>query len=312
MMLIEYVGSKFSRLRWKAAQVPSTEGVFVAGTWDNGPTNKLAVYSVDSSNPSAVEFVARHQVGVRGDVTQICTFQQDHVAAVTTTGQLSLYSLPEHQLLKQHELIVGNKTVVNDVAYSDFTKELITCDGDGNVDIFNVESGSLNTGINLSQTSLECVDVMSGHQVILGNSAGHLKVLDTRQRSPSMSLPGTLSAVLSVRRNPSNNHVVASGNAKGQVCLWDLRQTTSLLLQLDAHTSSITDMYYDQKDGSAFYSSANDGQLLKWNIEANMTLQQVDCICGKPNGPPISSFDINYDNDLIFTADNETLGFGQL
>lgn len=98
--------------------------------------------------------------------------------------------------------------------------------------------------------------------VAVGNSAGHLKVVDCRKGDVVMSLPNTLSQITVVRRNPSNGHLVASGNDMGNVCLFDLRNTGSVLIQFSAHDSLLTELQYKQSENNVILSSSLDGQLL--------------------------------------------------
>lgn len=305
-MFVEYVGCKFSRLRWKAGHSGRDSKTFVGGTWDGGPDNQLVVWSLEELQ-SSVEFTRRSQLNVIGDVSQISCFGDNLVAAGTNRGRLDLFSLPEYELLPVRDWPEVHEGPINDIVFMTGTKSMLTCGTDGYVNVINIEKNTTQP-IELSQTSLESLDLLSANEFICGNASGHLKIIDLRQQSPTLSLSGSLSAIFSVKRNPSNAHLVTTGNKLGEVCIWDLR-TSTVLRQLAAHTSTVTELHYDQKDSNVFYSSSNDGQLLKWNIEPVGTLEAVDLVIGREEDPAISSFDIDNDNDFIFAADNEIVGY---
>ena len=148
-----------------------------------------------------------------------------------------------------------------------------------------------------------------------GNSAGHLKVIDIRKGAVVMSLPNTLSSIRVVKRNPCNGHLVVSGNESGNVCLWDLRNEGSILVQFSAHDSLITELQYKENESNIILSSSLDGQLLKWNLLPSCQLQSVDSLVSPQSsaGPSISCFHLNPSgNEIIFGTDNEVLSLTSL
>ena len=312
-MLVEYVSCKYSRLRWQSSNV--NENIFIAGTWDNGPNNKLEVWSAhDAMSDSELDQLDRHgSTPFVGDVTQLCPFYNSMLAVSSSTGSLSVYTIKTVELDCNHSWQSLHDGSCNDVVYHSDTKELIACGDDGNITLIKLDDTSAApVKIKVSETSVQCLDVLSRQQVVCGNSAGHLKLFDMRRRECAMSMPGSLSSVLCVKRNPGNAHIVSSGNEIGELCVWDLRKTSSLV-QMAAHSGAFTDLSYDETMANILYSSSNDGRLIRWNIEPNSTCSSADCIAGKERKDlPISSFNISRSNKLIFASDNETIIYGQL
>lgn len=315
-MLVEYVACKYSRLRWKPTPNGySGDKVVVGGTWDNDQHNKLVVWVVEGSDES-YELKVQQEKAIAGDVTRINDFGGKFMAVTTTAGSVLVYALPENEL----ELVGGHANLHNgscsDVGSVEI-EELVTSGEDGKLNFINTDDSVVKQSIQVSETALECLDVLSSHQIICGNQVGHLKVIDSRKKSGSaLSLASNdvsgISAVLCVKRNPSNAHIVASGNDEGRLCLWDLRKTSSLLIQLEAHQSFITDMYYEEKDAHSLLTSSDDGQLLQWNIQPNMEFENCNPVLGDAGASPISCFHLNSDREIVCGADNETITIGRL
>src|SRR5690349_23930765 len=97
-MFVDYVGCKFSRLRWKSRVSESQSKTFIGGTWDNGLKNQLVVWTLKLQNSSA-EFIRSSQRDVVGDVSQITCSAENLIATATNRGQLELYSIPNEELI---------------------------------------------------------------------------------------------------------------------------------------------------------------------------------------------------------------------
>ncbi|RWS01978.1 hypothetical protein B4U79_18531 [Dinothrombium tinctorium] len=319
-MLIEYVCNKLSRVRWRpvsdALIQPGFETSFICGTVDGGECNKLMLWSLETSSvDESVDICLRHELPFRGDVTQIIAF--DNLAFVTSnvgTGNLYRFSEPSGKLIEMQKWDNLDAYGCTDAVYAPSLNSVIICGKEGAIRI--VDINSLNNEPKkskiLSQTSLECIEFLSQNEVIVGNESGHLKVLDLRTNDVSMSLGYSLCIVSCVKKNPSNNHIIASGNDVGVVSLWDLRNNASHLLHISAHSSLISELHYKENENNTIITSSYDGQLLKWILSPSSQFKKVDSIMGKDGDSPINSFHININNDLIFSTDNEALYFGQL
>jgi glutamate-rich WD-repeat protein len=115
-----------------------------------------------------------------------------------------------------------------------------------------------------------------------------------------------------VKRNSSNGFIIVSGNDLGELTLWDLRNNATELLRISAHSSLISEMQYKPNDSSSLLTSSFDGQLLKWQFDSNSQLSKVDCLFGSNGDPPINSFHVNNNNQVIFSTEIEALYYGSV
>ncbi|CAN3361034.1 protein Dse1p [Diutina catenulata] len=103
-----------------------------------------------------------------------------------------------------------------------------------------------------------------------------VSLLDVRE-SPKFQIPQTASlqrhqlAASTVRWNPENSNVFASGHKDDAVRLWDIRKD-GCYATLNGHTGPITAL---QWTGGDLYSGGSDGNLVHWDLtEDNANLEQ--------------------------------------
>ncbi|KAI1301623.1 Nucleoporin Nup43 [Halotydeus destructor] len=311
-MLLEYISSKLSSVRWKSLSSNGTgSNVIIGGTWDNTPCNKVIAWSVNTFQAPTVEIQHESEAEVNSDVNRICTFMDRFAVVSLGSGDVVLFNINDGKLGEAQQWKSIHDGVCTDIVFLEQSKELISCGEDGHLNQLTLD-GRHKKCSKISATNLECLDVLSAHEVITGNSAGYLKVYDTRGSNVVHSFAGALQIVTSVKKHPSNPHIVASGNELGEVWLWDLRNSSSVLMKLVSHAAAITDMQYDPRNGNCLYSSSNDGQILKWTIQPDFQIGSLDCIHGRVGGHAISSFHASLDDEICFASDNEVLGFGSL
>lgn len=317
-MFIEYPGCNISAVR--LARNDDQEVTWVTGTAHDGSSNKLIVWTSGKcpqvmNGSSTCELKQQSEENFRGDVTRVCPFKGSMVAAASSDGHITVYNLNSYQLDQVCQTNVFPSSC-NDVVWSELNHSLIAAGDDGQVSFLELSRLSAKPkSVKISQTPITSLDLVSSNEIICGNSAGHLKVIDMRKGTVVMSLPNTLSSIQVVKRNPSNGHLVVSGNESGNVCLWDLRSEGSILVQFSAHDSLITELQYKENESNIIISSSLDGQLLKWNLLPSCQLQSVDSLVSPQSaaGPSITCFHLNpLGNEIVYGTDNEVLSFTSL
>jgi WD40 repeat protein len=273
------------------------------------------VWSVDTARGSdSLELKLNHEVPVKGDVSQICTFGENLVMVTSSSGSASLYQLPHKQLEELNTWPHLHQYSCTDVVHNATDNSLLTCGQDGFVN--KIPLDHLSNPIkskSLTQCSLECIDILSPNEAICGTESGHIKVFDDRKGEAVLSLQGVQQSIITcIQRNPSIGHILATGNDSGHLSLWDLRNASSLLMHISAHDALITELQYKQNENNIVMTSSFDGQLLKWNLTPTCQLTSVESVMGREGGPSINSFHVNSKDQVVFGADNEVLYFGQL
>ena len=196
-----------------------------------------------------------------------------------------------------------------DMLFCAQTNSVLTCGNDGNISSFNIEHPRKVNSSQVSESSLKCMDIITPNEVICGTLNGALKHFDLRTKECIGTYANkSLSTILCLQRNPNVNHLATAGNDQGSIILYDLRNLNSALAQISAHGAAVTHVRYRPRDPNILYSSSCDGDLFRWNLNTEFTVNQVPrkvesigCI-SEPLS--ITSFDVNHLGDTIYTADH--------
>lgn len=212
------------------------------------------------------------------------------------------------KLLSETENLHSNYKC-NDMLFCPQTNSVITCGNDGGLSCFNIEHSQKVTSKIISESSLKCLDIVTPNEVICGTLNGTLKHFDLR----TFHCIGTfanqsLSTLLCLQRDPNVNHLATGGNDQGSIIMYDLRNQNSALAQIAAHDAAITNVRYRPKDSNILYSSSCDGELFRWNLNTEFTANQiprkVESVASLSDVISITSFDVNYLGDMIYTTDH--------
>lgn len=89
---------------------------------------------------------------------------------------------------------------------------------------------------------MQCVCFLKHNEIMAGNLRGQMKIWDLRSPllQPSMTflVSGEPIAATCLTVHPSQKHIVFAGGEDGFITIWDLRQGTSPVTLLEAHSSS--------------------------------------------------------------------------
>lgn len=301
-MITEFPGYKIGALRFIDPQISLNERIAVSGSCED-VDNVVQLWLCQET----LEVVS--QQSFEGDVHAICPLPGNMISFTSSNGSVYIYHRRGHQL----EQILKTETStlpVNDITFNEKLRTIVSCGEDGRLAFFNFDSLTTKpTIIDLSSTPLMTVDSLSESAIICGNTSGHLKVVDVRNEKTVMSLPNGLTGLTVVRRNPSNPHVVITGNQLGTLCVWDLRKSGSNMGELAGHGSAVTELQFFE-NGKFTITSSLDGQLLKWSMSTLGQLDNVEAIV-RPmslSGPAITCFDLHSASDsIIFGNDKHVL-----
>lgn len=205
----------------------------------------------------------------------------------------------------------------NDMLFCPQLNSVITCGDDGSLAIFNIEKPQKITRKPVSKSSLKCMDMVNPNEVICGSLNGCLKHYDIRTDDciGSYSNQG-LSTLMCIQRNPNVNHLAIGGNDQGSIIIYDLRNDRSAIAEISAHTAAITKVKYRPRDSNIVYSSSVDGDLFRWNLSpefiVNHIPKKVESIGCTSDPLSITSFDVNYFGDMLYTTDHGAIFYRKL
>lgn len=301
----EYPGHKISALSF--IETPLQESIIVTGTSDQLYSNRVQVWLKQDSDLQLL-----HEDAFDGDVHSISYIQDSMLAMTSSKGSLIVYHLNNHRLDQVSEAKVC-KGPANGVMFNERSKDIITVGEDGSIGLINLSKLSDKPSrTQVSMSALTCIESCSDKAVLVGNTAGHIKVVDLRTGKTEMSLPNNLNSVSVIRRNPGSHHFVMTGHQNGIIALWDLRSAKDASpFEMSTHEGSVTGMQFIEGD-NVMMTSSLDGHLLKWTLENTSTASSVDPLI-RPisrSGPAINCFHYHRcsnTNEVAFANDREVL-----
>jgi len=187
MYKVESTVCKISKLRWKS----DNDSSWICGTIDNYPSNVLMIYALDKTPKyDDLEIQKLGSVNVPAGVSQLCTFNSNYLLVLLNNGQVLLKKISQTSFTDLHSWKNLTPFSFNDVIYHKPMNCAITAGQDGLLHFFNILNihSPPTKSQNISGTSLTCLDLLNQNEIICGNEAGYLKVVDVRQQKASLSL----------------------------------------------------------------------------------------------------------------------------
>lgn len=324
--MVEYVDQYIHTLSWqitsKSADITSEESCgdsIISGSktlisiWqfhdDPGSFDQLPIIEVASENiksrASRVHHIGKMTFTALIDGTVLL-----HEVVTKPNGRQSLSLISEStDLHKSYKC--------NDMLFCPQLNSVITCGNDGALAMFNIEKPKKISRKPVSKSSLTCLDMVNPNEVICGSLNGTLKHFDIRTDGYIGSYSNkSLSTLMCVQRNPHVNHLAIGGNDQGSIVLYDLRNVKSAVAEISAHRAAVTNVRYRPKDPNIVYSSSVDGDLFRWNLTPEFLVshipRKIESIGCTSDPLSITSFDVNYFGDMIYTADHGAIFYKKL
>lgn len=312
--MVEYIKEPIIHLSWQLASKSSdiTESDCCGDCIIAGTKSGVSIWKFLDTPGTYDQLPIAEMVNVKveSDVCRVKLIGNLAFVALAN-GTVILYELSTHNGNPKDLIPISrtsnlhSKYKCNDMLFCPQTNSVITCGNDGAVSEFNLEHNDKVVSRRVSNTSLKCMDKISPSQIICGSLNGTLKLIDRRVMECVESFSNqTLSTITCIQRNPHVNHLVIGGNDQGSIMLYDLRNQGSIMSQMSAHSAAITDIRYRPRETDTFYSSSCVGELFKWNTSANQISKRVEAIGCLSDLLTITSFDVNYLGDLIYTTDH--------
>lgn len=327
-MNIEYVCSKTSSVRWLHSEylrrnISDQERFWMCGSYGSKPTNLLSIWTNLPNDTADVGDATNNLSGifkvkgiadypVAANVVNIVNYDKRSVVVSLANGDILWLRFSREggfelagQIPGKGLQLVNHQTTGH---YVNDYNEIISGGLDGTLRFIDLEKETVVRSATVTANSVHCLDKISPTEVVTGTTSGHVKVFDKREDKVAMSLANELSVITAIQRNSHIPHIIAAANDLGFLYLWDLRNGGHRPMQpSSAHSAAINTVRYAEHQPNLLYTASVDGQLIKWNISNDFELVSVEAIIDKSNPYPITAFDINANNQLVFADDNEVL-----
>ncbi|KAI5959594.1 uncharacterized protein KGF55_005238 [Candida pseudojiufengensis] len=134
------------------------------------------------------------------------------------------------------------------------------------------------------------IDICGNNSLIAtASDQPFIRILDMKSTSSAHTLTGHKGKTLSVKWHPTNSNLLVSGGYDGEVRIWDIRRSKSLLCRLDmlrtntsqsnsegvhenltqnsvkAHSGPVNGLVWDES-GTILYTSGNDDKVRVWDM----------------------------------------------
>ncbi|KAK4466026.1 WD40-repeat-containing domain protein [Cladorrhinum samala] len=105
-------------------------------------------------------------------------------------------------------------------------------------------------------------------------------------------------AVTALQLFPESSHLGLSGDADGQIKIWDVYRSRELLRTFSGHNKAITDLSFSGDGGRKFLSGGFDRRIRLWDTETGQCINRFNC--GKT--PHVIKFNPSAENGHEFLA----------
>ncbi|XP_046427457.1 nucleoporin Nup43 [Neodiprion virginianus] len=330
-----FISEKVSKIRWKPEDFVEAKS-FLTGSWDN-PVNHITYWTFDTNEEDDESYpviISSH--AFLGDVTELRFISKDLFVASSSIGTVQLLQIQENPYAQFKERLSWNflhKFPASDyascTAISTFEQDIVTVGEDGTINLLTANQKIPVRTIEKSDScSMHCVDFLRHSEVLTGNLLGHMKVWDLRNNQDVPSTTFILSAntkteATSLAHHPTQRHIVVAGGGDGSLTVWDLRHNTYPVSQLNAHSSSVSEIKFHPDRPENLFSCSSSGQLWHWNNAQNTKLKldsgdthwlntistkgkvNVTSLCATLH-KPINTIDVDR-STLLFGCDNEAM-----
>ncbi|XP_028295031.1 nucleoporin Nup43 [Gouania willdenowi] len=288
----KYVSQKVSRTRWRPVSVSSFQQpeIFATGSWDN-EDNKVSLWSIGNYGGLGMEdgFEGDPQllcdIKHDGDVLDLQFLDQERIVTASSTGGVTILRhhpnsqtlSVSHQWERAHRYPCDNAPCTSVVCSS---PEIVSVGEDGRIVVFRADQEGVCRVIeNADSSTIHAVTYLRTTEVLTVNSIGQLKLWDLRQQggSPSkiLSLSGDRVPLHCVDRHPNQQHVVATGGQDGTLCIWDVREESSPVALMEAHSAEMWEVHFHPTNPDHLFTCSEDGSLLHWETSSHSDMPSL-------------------------------------
>lgn len=326
--MVEYIDQEINHLSWQESTKSSdiTVSNFCGDHIISGSKTGITVWQfkpIDNLGPYdqiPIDDVCSQQTG-----SSVCRVRLIGNVAFSAmkNGTVSLHELVtepnDRKYLEPHSMAkdLHSGFKLNDMLFNPQMNSVITCGNNGTISSFNIDHPKEIDSRRVSDSSLKCMDMITPNEVICGTLSGALKHIDLRSKDCIGTFANqNLSSLVCIQRNPNVNHLATGGNDEGSLVLYDLRNPNRALVQISAHSSSITNIKYRPRSANLVYSSSVEGELFRWDLTTEFTYnsapKQVQSISRVKDPISITTFDVNHLGDMIYAVDIGALFYHKL
>lgn len=278
------------------------------------------------------------KISVKSDTTGLEFLDFNNFAFTTSDGSLSLAYInrdrEENNLKESFKQENLHKISCNGLSI--FDEDIATVGDDGAWHITSSSTQRLvRSNLNAESTVLTCVAFINRKELLIGNSMGVVKVVDTLHDSekPTNTLMVSCedekrcNRVTCLTFHPTQQHIILAGTEEGSITVFDLRKPDVPASYLSAHTESINEIAFHKTEPSKLFTCSENGELWLWSQNtfpsigltgisdstevpwlngerAKNSINVTSLIEG--HGMAINSFD-SFRNKVLATGDNEAI-----
>jgi len=188
----------------------------------------------------------------------------------TSTGNLHVIDLNKHNEIKNIE---AHQSGIFDMKF--IGDNLITCSGDGTINIFEKTNLTLIKKIVGSEKSARVIAV---HPInidfAIGFSDWNISIFDEINFDLKYSLKGHTNSVFALQYSPNGNFLISSGR-DAIIKVWEIKNKYKLILEIPAHTLQVK-CITSNPSGNLFASSSMDKTIKIWDADNFELLKVID------------------------------------
>ncbi|MEI6595106.1 MAG: WD40 repeat domain-containing protein [Bacteroidota bacterium] len=188
----------------------------------------------------------------------------------TSTGNLQVIDLKENKEVRNIE---AHQLGIFDMKLS--SENLITCGGDGTVNIFDRTNLSLLKKINHSEKSARVIAVNpTKKEIAVGYSDFIIRLYDTENFELTHTLEAHTNSVFALCFSPDGKYLI-SGGRDAMLNVWDIKNNYQLILEIPAHILQIKCIAYNPS-GNLFATSSMDKTIKIWDADNFELIKVID------------------------------------
>lgn len=153
-------------------------------------------------------------------------------------------------------------TSVYDIAFSSDNKLVATANKDGEIVIWNLETGKAVQRLGDKNSPLRCIDISPNNKWIATGTEDGVIRLWSMQTEENYVLRGHTRTVHTIRFSPDGK-TIASGSEDGTIRLWDVSER-QVYQTLTEHSSGVSSIAFSRQ-GDWLVSGGFDNRVILWN-----------------------------------------------